>query len=181
MSEKLKIPTRNKHGLVIPPNVATLKTEESRTSHLRRSFIDRHHLYFPKYAFKEAGSLALEFREHRSNSVWLPRTQHNRLHRRYHQVVEIDPKIFIPEEDVMTTYLDEVHLLDELKVCVRAVEMIDAAIDGGLVRRRHAVQENRTQKLERIREVLKFAQCFEIVTNTIIADATSEAIELIAA
>ena len=29
MSEKLKIPTRNKHGLVIPPNVATLKTEKN--------------------------------------------------------------------------------------------------------------------------------------------------------
>ena len=83
MSEKLKLPDRNRYGLIIPPDVSKTETEKLRASHLRRSFIDRHHLYFPKYAFKEAGPLASEFREHRFNIVNLPRRQHDRLHRRY--------------------------------------------------------------------------------------------------
>jgi len=180
MPEKLKLPDRNRYGLIIPPQVSPNETEKLRASHLRRSFIDRHHLYFPKFAFKEAGSLATEFREHRFNAIWLPRRQHDRLHRRYSRAIYTYPEILIPAEEVMATFLDEAHMLDELNVCVRAVEMIDAAMYEGKVKRLKQASEHRTQRMERIQYLLTQTCGFEIISERIIDKAT-EGLETLAA
>lgn len=151
----------------MPPEIAKIRTEQLRASQLRRSFIDRHHLYFPKYVFRENGALATEFREHRFNSVWLPRVQHERLHRRYQKAVEQNPSIFVPDDDVMIAFLDEAKLLDDLEVCVSAIAMMDRAIYEEKVKFPQRLADHRNAKIEHIQEVSAKASSLEIIHQQI--------------
>lgn len=181
MSEKLKIPTRNRYGLIIPPEATKIKDTPDRAPQQRRSFIDRHHLYFPKYVFREEGPLAYEFREHRFNKIWLPRVQHNRLHRRYQPAIDLNPSVFVPSSEVMATFLDEAHLLDDLQVCVTAVTMIDQALYEGRVKQFSKTQEHRTERIQRIHEVVSKLEDVELLRPTIIQNGVDQATLYLAA
>lgn len=149
MYEGMKAPDKNKNGLVIPPTPIELSPEQANQKG-RKSFPDRHHVYFPRVAFLKSGNLAYRFREHQFNSIFLPRFQHERLHRRYDPLVRDYPDFFIPNEDVMATFLDEAELLEDLGVNVRAVDMINDAIYEDRVRRLDRTLENREERLEKV-------------------------------
>ena len=166
MPGRLRAPERNRHGLVIPPDPATV-TQARIEYYGKRARPDRHHLYFPKTAFKEAGTLATEFREHRFNSIWLPRFQHDKLHRKHDPFVRKYPGSLIPDEDVMATFLDEAHILDELKVCVKAIDMIDEALYEGRVKHYGRTFEKRQHKVETAVGAMACIPRFEIVTSRI--------------
>lgn len=121
--------------------------------------MDRHHLYWPRTLYIPS-KLAKEFREHRFNSIWLLRSDHDSIHHRFDGVP-------IPSEDVMSTYLDEARLLDKLGVCVAALEMIDTAIYEGRVRYHRSVEENRESKLRTIDHHMKLVNGFEILPSQI--------------
>lgn len=174
MNEALRAPARNRHGLVIPPDPATI-TPERRQKYTKACFISRHHLYYPDKTFRSAGSLATEFMGHKFNHVWLPRFQHNKWHRRYDPFILKNRTYLIPDDDVMETFLDEAHLLDELNVCVRAIDMIDEALYEGRVTHRNSTVHKRESKLTTVEEVVNKASRFEIVTpfiaRTVLQDA----------
>lgn len=159
----MKAPAKNRHGLVIPPDPAKI-TQARELYYGKKVMPDRHHLYFPRVVFRGIGSLAFEFREHRFNSIWLPRFQHEKLHRRYDAMVMRHPDYLVPSDDVMATFLDEAHLLDELDVCVKAIDMIDEALYEGKVTNETAVLENRDYRLGVVRDVVDMMPRFEIVT-----------------
>ncbi len=163
MIEGIHAPDRNRHGIVIPPTPAKV-TPTKLAFYQKKAISDRHHLYFPKVSFRDNGSLASEFREHHTNSVWLPRFQHDRLHKRYDPLVRRFPDALMPARDVMVTFLDEVKLLDELGVCVSAIQMIDEAIYEGRVIHVNQALENRESRLGRVGEIVEHSQRFEIVT-----------------
>ncbi len=180
MNEALRAPARNRHGLVIPPDPANI-TPSRLALQPRRCFIDRHHLYYPRFAFREAGALAFEFREHRFNQVWLPRFQHDKLHRRYNHLIEKQPDYFVPQGDVMATFLDEAYLLDELDVCVKAIDMIDEALYEGRVKHMNSALEHREQRLHIVEEVITQVPHFEVVTQYIARTALQNAARLLEA
>ena len=145
----MKAPAKNKNGLVIPPNPARITVERAQS--LRdKSLPDRHHIYFPRVSFLENGELAYRFREHQFNSVWLPRFQHERIHRGYDPLVRKFPDYLIPSDDVMATFLDEAEILEGLGVNVRAVDMIGNALYEGRVKH---IQKTLEHKDERIQNV----------------------------
>jgi hypothetical protein len=166
MYKGMKAPAKNKNGLIIPPTPIELspKTVEKKGI---KSMPDRHHVYFPRYSFLEAGEVAQRFREHRFNSVWLPRFQHERLHRRYDNLVKIHPNYFIPEEEVMLTFLDEAKILENLDVNLRAVDMIDDAIYEGRVADLGESSERREERIENIANGIKLTNRIEIVPRHI--------------
>lgn len=159
-----KAPAKTRHGLVIPPDPAHI-TPERAQYYGEKSKPDRHHVYFPRVAFEKAGELAMEFREHRFNSIWLPRFQHERLHRRYDRLARKHPTYMLPEGDVMTTFLDEAKLLDELDVCVQAVDMIDAALYEGRVRHVEKTMENRDLRIDTIGAIVELSSKFEVLPD----------------
>lgn|GEM_PF-6693273 len=174
MIEGLRAPEKNRHGLVIPPDPARITP--AREEYYRHRIVpDRHHIYFPRVVFKEAGSLPFDFREHRFNSIWLPRFQHDRLHKRYSPLVYKYPDYMMPPGDVMATFLDEAHLLDELDVCVKAVDMIDEALYDGRVKHVNHTLDNREQRLQVIETVVSLVPDFEIVTPFIARTALAGA------
>ena len=181
MSEKLKIPTRNRYGLIIPPEATKIKYTPERAPQQRRSFIDRHNLYFPKYVFREEGPLAYEFREQWFNKVWLPRVQHDRLHRRYQPAIDQNPHIFVPSSEVMATFLDEAQLLDYLQVCVTAVTMIDQALYEGRVKQFSKTQEHRSERIQRIHDVVTKIKDVELLKPTIFQNEVDRAVSYLAA
>src|SRR5690606_24480240 len=94
-------------------------------------------------------------REHRFNSIWLPRFQHERLHRRYDPLVREYPDYFIPNKDVMVAFLDEAELLEDLGVNIRAVDMMDEAIYEGRVKKIDQTLENRDARIQKVSEYMK--------------------------
>lgn len=174
MKEVLRAPARNRHGLVIPPDPATI-TQERRQKYYKACFIDRHHLYYPDKAFRSAGSLASDFMGHRFNQVWLPRFQHNKWHRRYDPFILKYRDYPIPADDVMETFLDE------LKVCVRAIDMMNEALYEGRVKHTNSTVYKRDTKLNTVEKVVDKASRFEIVTPFIARAALQEATRILQA
>jgi hypothetical protein len=153
MYKGMKAPAKNKNGLIIPPTPVELSPDQAEQKG-RKSLPDRHHIYFPRVSFVESGELAFKFREHRFNSIWLPRFQHERLHRRYDTLVREYPSYMMPDEDVMATFIDEAKILDDLNVNVRAIDMIDSAIYEGRVRKMNKTQEHRDERVQKVSEHL---------------------------
>jgi hypothetical protein len=174
MIEGMHAPDRNRHGIVIPPHPAKI-TPAKLAFYSKKAFTDRHHLYFPRVSFREHSKLAFEFREHHTNSVWLPRFQHDKLHLRYDPLVRKYPDYLVPPEDVMATFMDEVGLLDELGVCMSAVNMIDEAIYEGRVKHIDEALENRESRIGRAAEIVQETQRFEIVAPWIARPAIESA------
>lgn len=162
----MKAPDKNKNGLVVPPEPVRID-ERLAERYGERSKPDRHHLYFPRIEFQERGKLAHDFREHRFNSIWLPRFQHERLHKRYDRLIRAHPGYLVPSDEVMVTFLDEAHLLDELQVCVRAIEMMNDALYEGTVVKIDRTLENRQMRVESINDVVRRTANFEVITPQI--------------
>jgi hypothetical protein len=166
MYKGMKAPAKNKNGLIIPPTPISL-TSENADKKGYKSIPDRHHVYFPRISFSEAGELAFRFREHRFNSTWLPRFQHEKIHRRYNPLVREHPSYFLPEEEVMVVFLEEAKILEDLDVSVRAVDMINDAIYDGRVRQTNKSLESLENRLDIIGEKLKQTQQIEVVPRFI--------------
>ena len=139
--QMLSTPETNSFGLVLPPSEEELEyLRLFQRPKNRPDSVDRHHLYWPRNLYNTS-KLSNRFREHRFNSIWILMTDHRILHKEYDGVP-------VPPRDVMTTFLDEAELLDELGVCVRAVEMIDSALYEGRVTHLNEVEENRQSKIQ---------------------------------
>lgn len=152
-------PETNRFGLVLPPSSEYLGYLSLAKPKNRPDTVDRHHLYWPRTHYLNS-AIGRDFREHRFNSVWMLRTDHNNLHHDFDGVP-------LPPSDVMATYLDEALLLDELGVCVRAVEMIDTAIYEGRVKRQPKTEEHRQHKLEAIRLSIEKVNRLEVLPDYI--------------
>jgi hypothetical protein len=150
------VPETNSFGLVLPPSPEDLEYLQlfQRPKH-KPDTVDRHNLYWPRSLYVSS-ALAQQFREHRFNSIWTLRRDHNSIHSKFDGVP-------IPPQEVMSAYLDEAELLDELGVCVRAVEMMDIAIYEGRVRLPKAIKENRQQKIETIQSTIELVDYFEVI------------------
>ncbi len=153
-------PETNGFGLVLPPEpegLEYLSFRGPRKRQPRPDHLSRHHLYWPEKLYRR-NELSLMFREHRFSSVWLLRSDHDVIHRKYDGVP-------VPPKDVMETYLHEAALLDELEVVIRAVEMIDEAIYEGRVKRPVRAQGRREQNLELIHEKFAEARKVELISQ----------------
>src|SRR5579884_1808401 len=152
-----RVPETNSFGLVLPPssdNISYLLPNSPKPK--KQEFVDRHHLYWPRSVYLSDSKLAFKFREHRFNSVWILRTEHDA----YHAIYDSVP---IPPREVMQTFLEEAKLLEELNVCVQAIEMIDSAIYQGLVVNHSRVEEKRCWRLERAQATLERAARLEVI------------------
>jgi hypothetical protein len=179
MYKGMKAPAKNKNGLIIPPDPAKVSPEVA-TYYGEKSKPDRHHIYFPRVVFASESELSFKFREHRFNSIWLPRFQHDKLHNRYDELIRKYPKFMMPRIDVMETFLEEAQMLDELNVCVRAIDMIDDAIYEGKVVHINRTLEKREEKLEIISTVVELSRGFEVVSQKLAQTAMSDAFRLFA-
>jgi hypothetical protein len=112
-------------------------------------------LYWPETLY-ESTELSKHFRSHKFNTIWLLLSDHFEIH-------ENKDGVPIPPEDVMLAYLDEAKILDELGVCVRAVEMINSAIYEGRVRRPSSTNEDRHQHFETIHANVRQIRSFEVM------------------
>lgn len=166
MYRGMKAPAKNKNGLVIPP-VPIKVSPEIAESKGKKTIPDRHHIYFPKVSFVEAGKTAFQFREHRFNSIWLPRFQHEKIHRRYDPLVREYPSFFLPSEEVMGVFLDEAKILEDLDVNVRAVDMIDDAIYEDRITDLDRTLEHREARLENVSDGLRRFHQIEIIPRHI--------------
>jgi hypothetical protein len=130
-----RVPETNKFGLVLPPTPHSLSKplKPERRSNSYGDGSDRHHLYWPKKLYSN-GLLTTEFREHRFNSVWLLRSDHNVIHNNFDGVP-------FPPTEIMEAFLEEAAVLEELDVCVRAVEMLDLATYEGRVRHKKKLKQ----------------------------------------
>lgn len=166
MLNGMRGPEKNRNGLVIPlaPAKVYAETAVKRKDMAR---IDRHHLYFPRVEFLEHSDLAHKFREHRFNSVWLPRFQHERYHKRHDRFFREYPTYLIPSDDVMATFLEEAYMLDELQVCVKAIVMMDDALYEGITTQNDQSIEARQMRVETIHNVVRSAESFSIITPQI--------------
>lgn len=176
---KQRRPSTTERNIAVPPQVFEMGCRKLTRWERERNFIDRHHLYFPKFVFVDAGKLAAEFREHRINIISLPRFQHDRLHARYHDHMERYPKYLLPSREVMASFLTEAHLLDQLDVSVRAIDMIDSAFYDDRVTNFEAMMANRDAHIENIRTIS--AVKFELVVPSVAKAAISSAERALAA
>ena len=153
-------PETNCFGLVLPPTKETLKAiSKNNSGKSKHQFIDRHHMYWPRCIYQD-NQTTKEFREHRFNSVWLLREDHNNIHFTYDGVTP-------PPIDVMETYLIEAAILDSLDVCIKAIEMIDAALYAGRVRQVKSTESIREGKIDAITYNLAKATKIEIIPRNI--------------
>jgi len=153
-----RVPETNSLGLVVPPSPEELAYFAVKPQNAATDGIDRHHLYWPRALYKP-NSLAYKFREHRFNSIWLLRSDHDGIHANYDGVP-------FPPRAVMHAFLGEAALLDNLNVNLSAVAMIDDAIYEGRVRLPKRVQQSRLQKLEAIHTSLEQIPNLQIIQGT---------------
>ena len=165
-------PETNRFGLVIPPSPETLEYIAFKHPKPKNKpqYVSRHHLYWPKTMYY-TDELSMKFRDHRFSSVWLLNTDHKNIHKNYDGVP-------IPPRDVMETYLFEANILDELDVCVGALEMINEAIYEGRVRHRSETLRNRDSKITQIQRHLENASQFNFVPPEITSLMIPRAIEM---
>ncbi len=168
-----RVPRLNNFGLVVPPSPEDFDYLSLTPVKKNQSAVNRHHLYWPERRYKSS-KLSVDFRRHRLNSVWIPRTQHDELHSLYDGIP-------IPANDVMEAYLDEATLLDELDVCVSAVTMINDALYEGRVVNCEETDENIQSKLERIRGVIARIRTFEIISPELTQSTVDQARTLVTA
>lgn len=158
-------------GLAIHPEVLSAEEVDKITApENRRCLVSRHHLYWPRPDYLN-NNLRKRFREHPFNSVWLPHPQHVQIHDRF---VGARP----PKRNVMRAFLHEADLLTELSVSVRAVELIDTAIQEERVRRLKAASGNRQRHLEAIQGAL--GNQYEMIPFAASQLVVSRATELLA-
>lgn len=173
--KKRRAPETNSFGLVLPPDPEKLKyLELAKPNNPGEQSINRHHLYWPAKRYNRSSPLAKEFRDHPFNSVWLLTSDHMALHNEFNGVP-------VPPKDVMEAYLEEAVLLEELGVCIRAVEMIDAAIYEGRVSRPDVIEDHRQQRMETICEDVIKAGRLEIIQGGIAELTLSRAVKLVGA
>ena len=164
------IPERNKFGLIIPPSPEELEyLSLFKKPSKRPDFVDRHHLYWPKVNYTT--SLAKEFRRHRFNSVWMLLSDHKQIHAEYDGVP-------VPSRDVMLTFLDEAGILDDMGVCVQAIEMINDAIYEGRVSKPELVEESRQQRVETLILHARRVNDFEVMPSNVVQHVVQELGEL---
>ena len=153
-------PETTSYGLALPPDETMLAhlAEKYKKSTFTQ-FSDRHHLYWPKSIYPE-GTIAKKFREHRFNIVWLLRSDHNNIHRHYDGVPP-------PSPEIMHSFLNEAHVLDELEVCVKAIEMIDNITNREEKNINSSLLQKREEKLKYISSFLSKTLIFELVEEGI--------------
>jgi hypothetical protein len=148
-------PEKTHFGLVLPPSQDELEyLRLFRKPKRKQDTVSRHHIYFPRKTY--VSPLEIEFREHDFNSIWILDSDHISLHKRYKYVCP-------PEKDVMEAFLDEAAILEEAGVCMRALEMIDAAIYEGRIKHLPKTQEDRLHKLETVAASKELVNDFEII------------------
>lgn len=161
-------PETNCFGLVLPPTKETLKAISRNNSRKpKRQFIDRHHLYWPRCIYQD-NETTKEFREHRFNSVWMLREDHTNIHFAFDGVTP-------PPLDVMKTYLIEAAILDNLDVCIKAIEMIDAALYSGKIKKVKTTESIREGKINAITNNLEKAAKIEIIPKNICQSSINKA------
>lgn len=154
---KPRVPEANDYGLVLPPQADDEAIiEYLKPADIHSLGVNRHHLYWPRGFYLRAGDLAFAFREHRFNSVWMTVANH----RQYHEEFDGVP---VPPNDVMRAFLDEAAILDELGVCMHAVQMMDENIYRGRVRKLDKVMEHRQERLATIEAVFTLEPEFRVV------------------
>jgi len=166
------VPEANNFGLVLPPTPEDFAQLEIRQPQDVPDFADCHHLYWPRKHYGKS-DLSRKFREHRFNTVWLPRSYHDALHNHYDGVP-------IPPRDVMKTFLHEASILDKLDASMRSIEAINAAFDEGRVRHRISSENHRSAYMESIQKISSSVR-FELMPSEIAQMALSRAMELTAA
>ncbi len=154
---KLRVPEANDYGLVLPPPPDGVEViEYLKPANIHSLGVNRHHLYWPRNFYLDTSDLAFRFREHRFNSVWMTIGKHQQYHKEYDGVP-------VPPDDVMRAFLDEAAVLDELGVCMHAVQMMDVNIYRGRVRKMDKVMEHRQERLATIEAVFELETEFRVV------------------
>ena len=164
---------RNEFGLALPPARVEFDPEpiQETAPETRRCFVSRHHLYWPRAEYL-ADPLKHEFREHRFNSIWLDDRQHRAIHIGYLGTRS-------PKPEIMHAFLDEAKILDDLGVCVRAIEMINEAIYEGRVAPEWLdhTKETRNKKCQQIADAI--IRPIEVVPGRISIPILNRAAEII--
>jgi len=165
-----RIPKTNDFGLVLPPDALRY----SITKPAKGDGISRHHLYWPECNYKADNGLAVRFREHKFNSIWLLRSDHDKIHENYDGVP-------VPHPYVMEAYLEEANLLETLNVTVTDVGRLDQAIEQRVINKWERAWAQRQQKIETINRTLEQLKEPQIVPTEIAQLALSQAVILAAA
>lgn len=153
----LRVPETNDYGLVLPPQADDEAIiEYLKPANIHSLGVNRHHLYWPRGYYLRTSELAFRFREHRFNSVWMTIGSHHQ----YHELFDAVP---VPPDDVMQAFLDEAAILDELGVCMHAVQMMDKGIYEGRVRKIDKVQQHRRERLATIEAVFDLEDEFRVI------------------
>jgi len=162
-------PETNSFGLVLPPSPEELDYLSYNKPKNTPDSVERHHLYWPRVNYASS-SLAQRFREHRFNSIWILHSDHTNYHSRFDGVP-------IPAKDVIKAYLEEAIMLDELDLCVTAIEMVNAAIYEGKVSRHGHAENTKKRKIEHIEQVYDRLQ-LEVITNEVAQFTIERALDL---
>jgi len=164
-------PETNSLGLVIPPSPETISFLSINKPAKVPDRINRHHLYWPKNYYHQ-NKLATSFREHRFNSVWLLKSVHQDIHDNYDGVP-------YPSKEVMEVYLQEATILDELGVCIKAIEMINEAIYEDRVKHERSTNEHKSQRLNLVSQNIAKVNHFEALPREVVAITLSRAQSLL--
>jgi len=164
-------PETNSLGLVIPPSPEKISFLSPNKPSKVPDRINRHHLYWPKNYYHQ-DKIAASFREHRFNSVWLLKSVHQDIHDKYDGVP-------YPSKEVIEVYLQEAMILDELGVCIKAIEMINEAIYEGQVKHERSTNEHKSQRLTLVNQNIARANHFETLPREIVSLTISRALSLL--
>jgi len=169
-----RMPTTNSLGLVLPPDAEKL-TYLSYVNP-KKSGPDnatQHHQYWPRKLYQDS-ELAMEFRNHRFNSIWILGQDHINWHNEFDGVE-------IPPTDVMKRFLEEANILHDLGVCVYSVELMDIGLYCGVIRRVDQTKLHRDQRLDTIQNTLKRARDLTVIAEPLSRLVLSKAQQLIEA
>jgi len=166
--KQMRSPDMNELGLVLTPINVTKKRNDIPNKNQPLT-IDRHHLYWPRQIYNQQ-ELSHNFREHRFNSIWIYRSDHNEIHRQYDGIP-------IPSNIIMKAFLTEANLLDELDVCVRAIKVLDYLIDNQTPKRLDSVIDRRQRHVADLSSKIIELSEFELlpleIANVAINNATA--------
>ncbi len=164
-------PETNGFGLVLLPELIDTKKISYFAPPKNSETVNRHHLYWPKSLYAD-NELARNFREHPFNSIWLLKSDHVKIHQIYDGVA-------IPDENVMATFMDEAGLLECLQVSIKAIEMIDAAILTGQVKRLSKSKNEKGRYLDIVGSTVKNAYKIELLNAAIAKVAVEKAVSFL--
>lgn len=167
-------PMTLENGLLLPPDPNNFEyLDIVRSKKVRPDDVDRHHFYWPRDLYKQT-RLSMDFREHRFNSVWVLRSEHDDIHRQYDGVP-------VPKAEVMYEFLKEARLLEEINISANAILNLNYEFAQKNVRKISQAEENKLRHLENIYHIIERSKKFELITNFIANIAISEVLPLMKA